>query len=96
MGGPRKPPAAAPGACPLPARRNPVRGCALQVLVSPDEKRQIAAQAAAHGRSISGYLRALALDESFRRAHARYVGHLAAKLAGHGALFAGPGEEVGG
>lgn len=96
MGGSRKPPHPAAGGCPLPVRRNPTRGCVLAVCVTLDEKRAILAQAAAHGRSVSGYLRALALDESFRRAHARYVGHLSAKLAGFERRFTRPGEEVAG
>jgi hypothetical protein len=73
-------------------RRNATRGIVLGVCVSVDERALIEAQAAAHGRSVSGYLRDLALDESFRRAHARYVGHLAAKLAGFPGRFTRPGE----
>lgn len=93
MGGSRRPPPRGPEHPVLPVRRTPTRAIVLGVCVSPDERARILAQAAAHGRSVSGYLRDLALDESFRRAHARYVGHLAAKLAGRPARFTAPGEE---
>jgi hypothetical protein len=92
MGGSRKPPRPAVGGSTLPVRRNATRDIVLAVCVSVDERALILAQAAAHGRSVSGYLRDLALDEEFRRRHRRYVGHLAAKLAGLDARFTQPGE----
>jgi hypothetical protein len=92
MGGPRKPTA---GGSPLPSRRTATRTRTVEIRLTPAEEAQVRAQAAAHGRTLSAYFRDLALDESFRRAHTRYVGHLAARLAGFDRLFTRPGEEVG-
>lgn len=89
MGGPRKPPALDAA---LPSRRTATRTRTVEVRLTPDEEAQIRAQAALHQRTLSAYLRDLALDEVFRRSHRRYVGHLAAKIAGHAGRFTAPGE----
>lgn len=91
MGGSRKP---TPGDSPLPSRRTATRTRTIEVRLTVAEDAQIRSQAQAHGRTLSAYFRDLALDESFRRAHTRYVGHLAARLAGFDRLFTRPGEEV--
>jgi hypothetical protein len=92
--GSRKPPKCGVESPPVPYPRTATRTKFLKVRVTPEEADQIRAQAKLHGMGFSAYLRALALNESFRRAHVRYVGHLSAKLAGFERRFTRPGEEV--
>jgi hypothetical protein len=89
MAGTRKPPEQSAG---FPSRRTATRTRTFEIRLTPEEEAQIKAQAKFHGRTMARYLRDLALDESFRRAHARYVGHLAAKSTSFQRRFTRPGE----
>ncbi len=87
MTGSVKPAAPALSSADVRSRRPRTRTVMLWVRVTPEEAARIRALAYQHGRGVSAYLRDLALDEGFRNAHKRYIGALAARLAGRAERF---------
>lgn len=96
MAAPYKPKPSVAESPPPVGGRSGARSKRLRIYLSADEYAMIRLQARRHGRTMGSYVRAMCLDESFRRAHVRYVGLLASKLAGTDRVFTRPGEVIDG